>query len=73
MSKDTITVNVNVYDIPIVAEQLNKLEQENTQLKEVIEEVGELLKRCIKKYGVHNMTTKDFDELLQILDKVKGE
>ena len=33
MSKDTITVNMNVYDIPIVVEQLNKLEQENQQLK----------------------------------------
>ena len=27
MSKDTITVNMNVYDIPIIVEQLNKLEQ----------------------------------------------
>lgn len=33
MSKDTISVNMNVYDIPIVVEQLKKLEQENKQLK----------------------------------------
>ena len=35
MSKDTIKVNMNVYDIPIVVEQLKKLEQENKQLKEL--------------------------------------
>jgi len=34
MSKDTIKVNMNVYDIPILVEQLKKLEQENKQLKE---------------------------------------
>lgn len=39
MSKDTITVNMNVYDIPIVVEQLNKLQQENKKYKEVIDKV----------------------------------
>jgi len=34
MSKDTISVNMNVYDIPILVEQLKKLQQENKQLKE---------------------------------------
>ena len=34
MSKDTINVNMNVYDIPILVEQLKKLETENKQLKE---------------------------------------
>lgn len=34
MSKDTIKVNMNIYDIPILVEQLKKLEQENKQLKE---------------------------------------
>lgn len=34
MSNDTINVNMNIYDIPIIVEQLNKLEQENQQLKE---------------------------------------
>ena len=37
MAKDTITVNMNVHDIPIVVEQLKKLEQENKQLKEELE------------------------------------
>ena len=32
MSKDTINVNMNVYDIPILVEQLKKLETENKQL-----------------------------------------
>ena len=39
MSKDTIKVNMNVYDIPILVEQLKKLEKENKQLKEEIENI----------------------------------
>ena len=39
MSKDTISVNMNIYDIPIIVEQLKKLEQENKQLKEKINKV----------------------------------
>lgn len=41
MSKDTMKVNMNVYDIPIVVEQLKKLEQENKQLKEENERLKE--------------------------------
>lgn len=37
MSEDTIKVNMNVYDIPILVEQLKKLEKENKQLKERFE------------------------------------
>ena len=77
MSKDTITVNMNVYDIPIVVEQLNKLEQENTQLKEVIEEVRKHVKAHItedSEYSLYmEMTKEKYNELLQILDKAKGE
>lgn len=39
MAKDTINVNMNVYDIPILVEQLKKLEQENKQLKEELENI----------------------------------
>ena len=31
-----VTIKMNVYDIPIVVEQLNKLQQENKKYKEVI-------------------------------------
>ena len=39
MSKDTISVNMNIYDIPIIVEQLKILEQENKQLKEELENI----------------------------------
>ena len=51
---------------------IEQLQQENQQLKSVLNEVREVLNYCIKHYGVHNMTTKDFDALLEILDKVGG-
>lgn len=59
MSKDTISVNMNVYDIPIVVEQLKKLEQENKQLKEEI-----------KKY----INSNDFvyDELYKKREKIEN-
>ena len=50
MSKDTITVNMNVYDIPIVVEQLNKLQQENKKYKEVIDKTKMRISAIIKKY-----------------------
>ncbi|MBO7712834.1 MAG: hypothetical protein J6S85_04640 [Methanobrevibacter sp.] len=61
MSKDTIKVNMNVYDIPIVVEQLKKLEQENKQLKGILQEIYE---RAINT----NITSLDFrDYILEIL------
>ena len=48
MSKDTIKVNMNVYDIPIVVEQLKKLEQENKQLKEEIVRLNNEIQLRIK-------------------------
>jgi DNA gyrase/topoisomerase IV subunit A len=51
MSKDTIKVNMNVYDIPIVVEQLKKLEQENKQLKEIIKEATRILNSAKNHYG----------------------
>ena len=44
MSKDTIKVNMNVYDIPILVEQLKKLEKENKQLKEDKKKAREYIK-----------------------------
>jgi len=42
MAKDTIKVNMNIYDIPIIVEQLKKLEQENKQLKEKLEKKNKM-------------------------------
>ena len=53
-------------------ETLEKKEQKLDLYKSVLNEVREVLNYCIKHYGVHNMTTKDFDALLEILDKVGG-
>lgn len=58
MSKDTITVSMNIYDIPIVVELLKKLEQENKQLKEEIEE----LKKA-------NLITIDYQDLEQRINE----
>jgi len=47
MSKDTISVNMNIYDIPILVEQLKKLDQENKhlnlQLDQALKDYEELL------------------------------
>lgn len=56
----------------------DKLQQENKQLKEVIEEVRNRIKllgkfdgeKCTRGF---TMYTADFNNLLQILDKSKGE
>ena len=49
---------------------VNSCQQKIRDYKSVLNEVREVLNYCIKHYGVHNMTTKDFDALLEILDKV---
>lgn len=36
MSKDKIEVNMNIYDIPIVVEQLEKANKENKRLNNII-------------------------------------
>lgn len=54
---------------------IDKLQQENKQLKGVIEEVREKLKleRKVALSLKHPYTVSNIDEVLQILDKVKGE
>ena len=69
MSKDTIKVNMNVYDIPIVVEQLKKLEQENKQLKEKIKYVDEF---CDRYMGVR-LELFDMYELLNKIREILGE
>ena len=48
MSKDTISVNMNVYDILLVVELLKKLKQENKQLKSILTELQEYLVKITK-------------------------
>lgn len=69
MSKDTISVNMNVYDIPIVVEQLKKLEQENKQLKEKIKYVDEF---CDRYMGVR-LELFDMYELLNKIREILGD
>lgn len=54
MSKDTISVNMNVYDIPILVEQLKKLETENKQLKSILTELEEFLNHKLEQTGSYN-------------------
>lgn len=71
--KDDVMRN-KIKDTLIRIELLKSLQQENKQLKEVIEEVRE----CIKEYSCYDEETKQFcfdietyrlPSLLQILDK----
>ena len=81
MSKDTITVNMNVYDIPIVVEQLNKLQQENKKYKDVIDKAIDLIEKSgTTDIGIdsnnniihyHQLTEADTDELSAILKEVE--
>ena len=45
MSKDKIEVNMNVYDIPILVEALEKANKEIERLNNVIDELEEELER----------------------------
>ena len=53
----------------------NKLQQENKQLKEVIEEVREYINSKVISNGeiIDQLRKIEVKELLQILDKAKGE
>ena len=72
MSKDTISVNMNVYDIPIVVEQLKKLEQENKQLKERIDKAIEYIKQYGNLYCLKDKQFKDYQQYKDLLDILKG-
>ena len=58
-------------------EQINttveRLQQENKQLKEVIEEVREYASGDLRHYDNESVEFEISTKLLQILDKVKGE
>lgn len=58
-----------------ILDEVEYLTKENQQLKEVIEEVREKLKleRKVALSLKHPYTVSNIDEVLQILDKAKGE
>jgi len=52
---------MNIYDIPIVVEQLKKLEQENKQLKSILTELEEWLKEEQERYRDYLSTRPEND------------
>ena len=80
MSKDKIEVSMNVYDIPIVVEALEKANKEIERLNSIIKEVREYIKENTTSYYTDlEHTNEEFEligdpkELLEILDKVGDE
>ena len=43
MSKDKIEVNMNIYDIPILVEQLEKANKETERLNNIINEINSIV------------------------------
>ena len=79
MSKDKIEVSMNVYDIPIVIEELEKaedeikkLQQENQQLKKQKDDVVEYIK-SLRIYGLRSgkmLVTKILNKILRMLGEI---
>ena len=71
MSKDKIEVNMNVYDIPILVEVLEKANKEIKRLNNII---NELEKYINEEYIYDELGMKIFDasELQDKLQELKG-
>ena len=58
-------------------DEMSNWRDESKQLKEVIEEVREYVNTKLRDvnltYGIDNEFREEYDDLLQILDKAKGE
>lgn len=71
MSEDTIKVNMNAYNTLLVVEQLKKIEQENKQLKERIDNAIEYIKKHIIEDSEYEnymqCEREEKEELLEIL------
>ena len=80
MSKDKIEVSMNVYDIPIVVEALEKANKENERLHSIIKEVREYIENnwiSKKDADIHRFDNEELEieigdiaVILEILDKV---
>ena len=68
MSKDKITVNMNIHDIPILVEELEKADKEISRLNNIIDELRkhfEMLKmNCDKR------DREFFEDIILYIDKL---
>ena len=62
MSKDTISVNMNVYDIPIVVEQLKKLEQALKDIEEILLNEEQPIQPSNIRYDIFKIIEKALGE-----------
>ena len=75
MSKDKIEVNMNIYDIPIVVEQLEKENKEIERLNNIINELEKGIKENIEELEEHQLSRDRIDEdkeILRFLQELKG-
>ena len=82
MSKDKIEVNMNIYDIPILVEQLEKANKEIERLNNIINELNNAYCKVITKceemidsrfYMNDNAIKKYADEIKDICKYYVGE
>lgn len=66
MSKDKIEVSMNVYDIPIVVEalekaedEIKKLREENQQLKKQKDDVVEYIKKYLQEHIIDDLPDEE--------------
>lgn len=71
MSKDKITVNMNIYDIPILVEKLEKANKEIERLNNIIDELHSDLKTLW--IVLWNMDTEMTGYQNEIFDKYYDE
>ena len=70
MSKDTITVNMNVHDIPIVVEALKKANKEIERLNNIIKELDKQNRQLGEKLS---LTTDKYEKKLFIKENIIKE
>lgn len=54
MSKDKIEVSMSVYDIPIVVEALEKAEDENKKLNNIIEKAKNYIEKYLEEHIIED-------------------
>lgn len=70
MSKDKIEVNMNVYDIPILVEVLEKANEEIERLNNIIKRLEEFIEKEIELYTVE--LTEENKNILGYTAPIKG-
>lgn len=72
MSKDKIEVNMNVYDIPILVEELEKANKEIERLNNIINELEKHLEKIIIDGGTRGSMTFWYRQIYDYLQELKG-